>query len=114
MRVLISGGNSDSTTMPTSQNQLVTIAPHHSRGSARKRQIIAAVEVAMLVEIFKLGAPSPVAGIKRADNQHAIAKPTTNAAKRTWLLSPCAARPPAMVPRRIATKVAPSTRALPV
>ena len=27
------GGSSDSTTMPTSQNQLVTSAPHHSRGS---------------------------------------------------------------------------------
>ena len=34
--VLISGGSSDSTTMPTSQNQLVTSAPHHSRASARK------------------------------------------------------------------------------
>ena len=28
-----SGGSSDSTTAPTSQNQLVTSAPHHSRGS---------------------------------------------------------------------------------
>ncbi len=34
--VLISGGSNDSTTMPTSQNQLVTIAPHHSRASARR------------------------------------------------------------------------------
>ena len=30
-----SGGNSDRTSAPTSQNQLATIAPHHSRGSAR-------------------------------------------------------------------------------
>ena len=29
-----SGGSSDSTTAPTSQNQLVTRPPHHSRGSA--------------------------------------------------------------------------------
>src|SRR5262249_60057188 len=114
MRVLISGGNSDNTTMPTSQNQLVTIAPHHSRESARRRWIIATVEVAILAEIFKFGAPSPVAGIKLADNQQAIAKPTTSAAKRVWLLSPCAASPPAMVPKRMATKVAPSTSALPI
>ena len=31
--VFTSGGSSDSTTAPTSQNQLVTSAPHHSRWS---------------------------------------------------------------------------------
>ena len=30
------GGSSDSATMPTSQNQLITSEPHHSRGSARR------------------------------------------------------------------------------
>ena len=35
IRLFTSGGSSDSTMAPTSQNQLTTIAPHHSRGSAR-------------------------------------------------------------------------------
>ena len=72
--VLISGGNSDSTTMPTSQNQLVTMAPHHSRGSARRWRIIAAVEAAILIETFSCGAPSPVGGINRLASQQASAK----------------------------------------
>ena len=33
--MVTSGGNSDSTSAPTSQNQLDTMAPHHNRGSAR-------------------------------------------------------------------------------
>ena len=35
MSTVTSGGNNDRTSAPTSQNQLTTIAPHHSRGSAR-------------------------------------------------------------------------------
>ncbi len=65
---LISGGSSDSTTMPTSQNQLVTIAPHHSRASARRWRIIAQVEAAMLAETRKCGAPSPLGGMSSADD----------------------------------------------
>jgi hypothetical protein len=34
--VFTSGGSSDSTAAPTSQNQLVTSAPHHSRESSRR------------------------------------------------------------------------------
>src|SRR6478736_279688 len=68
MIVLISGGSSDSTTMPTSQNQLVTIAPHHNLASERRWRIIAAVEVAILVPILSCGAPSPVAGIARGQS----------------------------------------------
>ena len=85
MIVLISGGNSDSTTMPTSQNQLVTIAPHHNLASARRCRIIAAVEAAMLVAILSCGAPSPVGGINSADVQHAAAKLMISAANSPGL-----------------------------
>src|SRR5262249_60647349 len=34
---LTSGGISDSETAPTNQNQLVTSAPHHIRGSSRRK-----------------------------------------------------------------------------
>ena len=111
--VLISGGNSDSTTMPTSQNQLVTMAPHHSRGSARRWRIIAAVDAATLAEIFNCGAPAPVGGISSADSQQASANPITSAAKAATSPPPRAAKPPTMVPVRMAMKVAPSTSALP-
>src|SRR5262249_56272688 len=80
MNVLINGGSNDSTTMPTSQNQLVTNAPHHNFDSARKCLIIVKVEVAMLIVTFSCGAPSPVGGISNADIQHAIAKVMMRAA----------------------------------
>ena len=96
--VLISGGNSDSTTMPTSQNQLVTNAPHHNLRSARKCRIIVTVEAAMLVSIFRCGAPSPVAGISKADIQHAIAKPMTSAANVAVSPPSRAASPPQSSP----------------
>src|SRR5450830_1498916 len=111
--VLISGGNSDSTTMPTSQNQLVTIAPHHSRASARKWRIIATVEPAILIATLRCGAPSPVGGISRLAIQQATANPNTSSAKAATSPPPRAAKPPTMVPVRMATKVAPSTSALP-
>jgi hypothetical protein len=41
---LTSGGMIDSTTAPTSQNQLVTSAPHHSRRSDRRCLIRRPVE----------------------------------------------------------------------
>ena len=49
------GGNSDSTTMPTSQNQLVTSAPHHSRESLRRCWISAQVEAAMFLLMIEIG-----------------------------------------------------------
>src|SRR5262245_53264306 len=91
MRVLIIGGSSDSTTMPTSQNQLVTIAPHHSRGSTRKWRIIAAVEVAILAEILRPGAASPVAGISCADSQPAGERKTHDQGRKEGV-APFAAR----------------------
>ena len=89
INVLISGGSSDSTTMPTSQNQLVTIAPHHSRASARRCRIIATVEVAILAETLSCGAPSPVGGINRPAVQQANANPITS---KTKTLAVAAAR----------------------
>ena len=68
-----SGGNSDKTSAPTSQNQLATMAPHHSRGSARTCLISEAVETRILRLIFRSGAPSRVFGINRLDNQLASA-----------------------------------------
>ena len=68
-----SGGNSDSTSAPTSQNQLATTAPHHSRGSARTCLISDPVEARMLRLILRSGAPSRVFGINRLDNQLASA-----------------------------------------
>ena len=111
--VLISGGSSDSTTMPTSQNQLVTMAPHHSRASARRWRIIRKVEAAILNVTFNCGAPCPVGGISSAASQQNNAKPMTSAAKPAALPPPRAAKPPTMVPVRMAMKVAPSTSALP-
>ena len=64
-----SGGNSDSTSAPTSQNQLATIAPHHNRGSARNCLISAPVETKILRLMARSGAPSPVVGMKRLEIQ---------------------------------------------
>ena len=113
IKTLIKGGSSDSTTMPASQNQLVTMAPHHSRASARRWRSIAAVEAAMLAVTFRCGAPSPLGGISSAATQQASEKPITSGAKAKGPPPLRAAMPPTMVPSRIATKVAPSTSALP-
>ena len=43
-----SGSSNDSTSAPTSQNQLATIAPHHSRGSARTCLMSDPVDARML------------------------------------------------------------------
>ena len=66
-----SGGNSDITSAPVSQNQLVTSAPHHSRGSPRMYLISAPVEAKMLRRMTRCGAPSPVGGMNRLATQHA-------------------------------------------
>ncbi len=64
-----SGSRSDITTAPTSQNQLTTIPPHHSRGSARNCLISEPVETKTLRLMARSGAPSPVFGMKVADSQ---------------------------------------------
>src|SRR5207344_2006310 len=65
IRKVTSGGSSDSTMAPTSQNQLTTIAPHHSRGSAHTYLTRPIVEAAMLRLTVSCGAPSPVLGMSR-------------------------------------------------
>ena len=98
--------------MPTSQNQLVTMAPHHSRESARRWRSIAAVEAKILALTLSCGAPAPVDGMKRLAVQQASAKPITSTAKAATLPASRAASPPTMVPSKMAMKVAPSTSAL--
>ncbi len=108
-----SGSSSDRTSAPTSQNQLTTMAPHHSRGSVRSSLMRSQVEARMLRLITRVGAPSPVGGISRLDNQLANAVSSISQAKWMGLLSPLAAMPATMVPSRIARKVPPSISALP-
>ena len=76
-----SGKSNDSTKAPTSQNQLTTIAPHHSRGSARNSLMRSQVEARMLRFTTRLGAPSPVGGISRLASQLASAVSTISQAK---------------------------------
>ncbi len=108
-----SGGNSDRTSAPTSQNQLATMAPHHSRGSARTCLISDAVETRTLRLMWRSGAASAVFGISRLDNQLANAVTIISQAKWMGLLLPLAAMPATMVPSRMARKVPPSISALP-
>ena len=75
-----STGSSDSTTTPTTQNQLTISEPRHSRVSAQRSRRSETVERATFTSICKSGAPSPVAGIIRALSQHSTAKPITRAA----------------------------------
>src|SRR5580704_5762365 len=64
-----SGGNSDSTSAPTSQNQLATMAPHHSRGSARTCLISDPVEAKIFGLMCRPGAPSVVFGMSTLESQ---------------------------------------------
>ena len=61
----------------------------------------------------RYGAPSPVAGIMRAESQHRMAKPITSTPNSRPEPPIAEAAPAAIVPSRIARKVAASTRALP-
>jgi len=106
--VLTSGGINESASIPTSQNQLVTSAPHHSRGSSRRNRSNPAVETSTLRCGTRSGAPRPVAGMSRLEPQHRNENTMITTEKRV-LLPP----PAAMVPSRIAMNVAPSTRAFP-
>ena len=110
---LTRGGISESATAPTSQNQLVTSAPHHSRGSSRRNFSRPAVDARMFFCTTRSGAACPVRGMSRLAPQHMSENTIIRKAK--WEGSPpsLAATPPTMVPSRMAMKVAPSTRALP-
>ena len=107
------GGISESTTAPTSQNQLTTSEPHHSRGSRRSSPSSEPVERAMFGSTRNSGAPWPVRGIKRLAPQQKNENTTIIVPKIAGWVPSLAARPPTMVPSRIAMKVAPSTSALP-
>ena len=93
MIVLISGGNSANTTMPTSQNQLVTIAPHHSRPSERRCWIMAEVDAATLTTIFSRGAPSPVEQKSTEPKSSTRSQSLQSTQQTNWSLH-CCARPP--------------------
>src|SRR5258707_1456213 len=67
---LTSGGISESATAPTSQNQLVTSAPHHSRGSSRRKFSNPTVERRTFFCTFKSGAACPVVVISRLSDHH--------------------------------------------
>ena len=110
---LTSGGNSESTTAPTSQNQLTTRPPHKSRFCLKRSRSSTAVERAMLKSMTRFGAPAPVGGMNSAAIQPAAEKAIIIPAKEAGSPPPLEARPPTMVPLRIAMKVAPSTSALP-
>src|ERR1700733_238793 len=108
-----SGGNSDSTSAPTSQNQLATSAPHIKRGSSRTCLMREAVETKTLGLIARPGAAWPVLGINRLQSQLASAVTIIIQAKWTGLLLPLAAMPATMVPNKMARKVPASISALP-
>jgi hypothetical protein len=114
IRKVTSGGSSDSTMAPTSQNQLTTIAPHHSRGSAHTYLTRPIVEAAMLRLTVSCGAPSPVLGMSRLAPHDASAVTIISQAKWIGSPPPLAAMPATMVPSRMARKVPPSTNAFPV
>ena len=111
--VVTRGGISESATAPTSQNQLVTSAPHNSRGSSRRNFNSPAVETSTLRRTTRSGAPGPVDGMSRLAPQHKREKAIIMNEKWAGSPPPLAATPPTMVPSRIAMNVAPSTNALP-
>ena len=108
-----SGGSKERTSAPTSQNQLATIAPHHSRGSARTSLMSDPVEARMLPLMRRSGAASGVWGMNRLEHQLASAVNIISQAKWIGLLLPLAAMPATMVPSRMARKVPASISALP-
>ncbi|MGY4228608.1 hypothetical protein ACVMIH_005969 [Bradyrhizobium sp. USDA 4503] len=64
--------------------------------------------------IGRSGADGCVTGMRDANAQDSTDRPTTAAQIQPMWLAPATNMPPAMVPIRIAMKVAPSTSALPV
>jgi hypothetical protein len=105
-------GSSESTTAPTSQNQLTTSEPTQVGRLALSSLSSAVVPRTMLKSIFSSGARSPVRGICRAAIQ--LMMPNTKVRPATaQLLHSAMATPPPTVPARMARKVAVSTSALP-
>ena len=110
---MTSGGSSDRTMAPTSQKVLVTTAQRHSRVSDHNSPSNLVVEPRMLGSIARSGAACAVFGMNRLEPQHSSAKSIIATASTAGLPPPFIATPPAIVPPRIARKVAPSTSALP-
>jgi hypothetical protein len=111
--VFTKGGRSDKITAPASQNQLSTTPPHHRRASLQSCLRSAPVERMMFPSMCNAGAASPVCGIMRAATQHNSANSMISALNEAGPPLPFDASPPAIVPSRIAMKVALSTSALP-
>ena len=99
--------------MPTSQNHDVMRPPIQSLRSARISLTSATVDVHRLVSMTRSGAAAPVLGMSEAVNQQSVARATTEPAMTHDVPFSEAAMPPAMVPIRIAAKVALSMKALP-
>jgi hypothetical protein len=107
------GGRSDRITAPASQNQLRTTPPHRRRVSLQSSFRSVPVERTMFLSMGNAGAALPVGGIIRAAPQHKNANTMISALNEAGPPLPFDASPPAIVPSRIAIKVALSTSALP-
>ena len=110
---MTSGGSSDSTTAPIIQKMLVMTAQRQSRVSDHSSASSLMVEPRMLGSILRSGAARAVLGMKRLAAQHSRAKIIIITASSIGSPPPFIARPPVIVPPRIARNVAPSTSALP-
>ena len=111
---LTSGGISESATAPTSQNQLVTSAPHQQpRILAQELQAVRGSRRGCSSAPRDRAPPVPVRGMSRLEPQHSSENTIISVANWTGSPPSLAARPPTMVPSRMAMKVAPSTSALP-
>ena len=106
-------GSSDSRTAPTSQKMLVTTAQRHSRVSAHNSPSNLPVERRRLGSIARSGAARAVFGMNRLAPQHRTANSIIVTASTMGSPPSFIATPPAIVPPRIAKKVAPSISALP-
>jgi hypothetical protein len=108
---LTRAGSSDSATKPTSQNHDTMCAPPHSRRSVFNSR--ASVDTQGLRLITRSGAAGPEEGMLRANSQDETASARITHTTSSGLLAWETAMPPAIVPMRMARKVAPSTSALP-
>ncbi len=114
MLSLTRAGSSDSATKPTSQNHDTMCAPPHSRGSpCRSSRSSSTVDVQGLRVMARSGAAAPSLGISRANSHDETASMPITSTTMLALCASATAMPPAMVPIRMARKVAPSTSALP-
>ena len=93
---LTSGTSNPTTTAPTSQNQLVTMAPHQMRRSSRRCLRRSQVEAAMFQRTTRPGAASPVGGMSRLAPQQAARTRSSGARTRSGRRRPWPPCPPTM------------------